>query len=193
MIASSKVTDQAQERWDLIVERFRTACILHKKSESRDSRRIIKDELPVLIKAWIQILPASLRNDAKADLRDMFEREQALVDQSCKMQQVFKETLVKKIIPELEAKIAAKYRALYVNQYERKREAIDSEAAARSWINPSFSGDSGRKRIEIGNIAGMIDALQDGEAEELANTLVDLDDIVGTMNEQGMGPLLSDS
>lgn len=192
MIASSKASQQAQERWDLIVERFRSACILHKKSETRESKVIIKHELPILIKAWIQILPASLRQDAKADLGDMFEREQALVDHSSKMQQVFKETLVKRIIPELEARIAAKYRNLYINKSDRKRAQLDDEDFARSWISPAFSKEAGSQGIAIDNVSDMIDALHDSETEELANSLVDLDDIVGTISKEDVGSLLSE-
>ena len=72
MIASSKVTEQAESRWTLIVERFRAACILHRENRDAESRQIIKGELPVLIKSWIKLLPTSLKEDAKALLSPFF-------------------------------------------------------------------------------------------------------------------------
>ena len=48
MIASMKVTEKAQERWDAIVDRFRAACILHRNGQEWESRRIVKEELPGL-------------------------------------------------------------------------------------------------------------------------------------------------
>jgi len=204
MIASSKVTDKAQNRWNLIVGRFRDACVLHKQGQEAESRRIIKQELPVLIKNWIQLLPVSLRDDAKADLRDMFEREQALVDQGAKLQKVFKETLINKIIPQLEAKIAAKYRAMYLSGYEKRAERRSSSDRLRDWISPSYArkeardaeerAKAPRHRIALGDISGMIDAIQSQEAtpasEALADSVVHLGDIVESLNHAGIDPAL---
>lgn len=197
MIASNKVTDRAEKRWNLIVARFRTACIYHKKNQTHDSRRIIKEELPSLIKAWIQILPTSLREDAKADLRDMFEREQAIVDQSVRLQKMLKETLVKQIIPQVEAKIAAKYRALYISSFEEKRQKRDSEENSSSWINPSYSNPTGRsslagsnERIGIKNVSEMIDSLQIRESEDIADNLVDIEDIAESIDRYGIDEAL---
>ena len=67
MIASTKVTEQAESRWAKIVERFRAACVLYKEGDEGESRRIIKEELPGLIRSWIKLLPSSLKSDAKAD------------------------------------------------------------------------------------------------------------------------------
>jgi hypothetical protein len=60
-----------------------------------------------MIKSWMQMLPSGLKEDAKADLRDMFTREQSIVDQGHKLQRLFKETIVKRIIPQVEARIAS--------------------------------------------------------------------------------------
>ncbi|MEM9160139.1 MAG: hypothetical protein AAGB46_13930 [Verrucomicrobiota bacterium] len=191
MIASSKVTEQAQERWDNIVERFRAACILHKQGRVSKSRSIIKEELPTLIKAWIRLLPQSFRDDAKADLRDMFEREQALVDQGWKLQRIFKDTLVKSIIPQVEAKIAAKYRAMYLGRADRKRQERLAENDA-SWVNPSYADQVGEKpRIGLDDVSGMIDSLQNQESEILADSLVGLDQLVGHMAKSGIEPLIA--
>ena len=200
MIASSKVTQTAQERWDKIVERFRAACILHKQGRQTKSRLIIKEELPELIKAWIKILPPALRDDAKADLRDMFEREQALVDQGWKLQRIFKETLVKSIIPQVEAKIAAKYRALYINGYDRRRQHRD-ESSRSSWIKPSYASErreetapsqpSSSKRVRLSDVSDMIDSLQLSDAEQLADSVVNLDQLVQHMSDSGIDPALA--
>lgn len=197
MIASSKVTDRAEKRWNLIVDRFRTACIYHKKNKTHDSKAIIKEELPSLIKAWIQILPTSLREDAKADLRDMFEREQAIVDQSCRLQKMLKETLVKQIIPQVEAKIAAKYRALYISNSEEKRQKRNSDDSASSWISPSYGSSTNRSandrstgRIGIGNVSDMIDSLQLRESEDIADDLVDIEDIAESIDRYGIDEAL---
>ena len=194
MIASSKVTTQAQERWDAIVTRFRAACILHKQGRVSKSRSIIKEELPDLIKAWIRLLPISFRDDAKADLRDMFEREQALVDQGWKLQRIFKETLIKTIIPQVEAKIAAKYRAMYITKADRRKGDRSAELDA-SWVNPSYAVRTPaepKPRIDIRDVSGMIDALQNQESERLADELVSLDQLVSHMAQNDLEPLLAD-
>jgi len=203
MIASSKVSQSAQERWDKIVERFRAACILHKQGRLTKSRAIIKEELPALIKAWIKILPASLREDAKADLRDMFEREQALVDQGWKLQRIFKETLIKSIIPQVEAKIAAKYRAIYLSGYDRRRQQRE-EGSRASWVRPSYAEDlpseaastAARrplpaKRVRLSDVSEMIDSLQQSEAERMADSVVGLESLVQRMADQGIEPILA--
>ena len=197
-----KVTERAQQRWDAIVDRFRAACILHRNGKEWESRRIIKEELPPVIKAWMQMLPPGLKEDAKADLRDMFTREQSIVDQGYKLQRLFKETLVKRIIPQVEARIAAKYRSLYVSKLEQRRKERDEAAQDNSWIRPSYSQDqekpkpsfgTGAQRIPLSDISGMIDALQDGDSEELADSLLSLEDIVLGMNNAKIDPLLADN
>ena len=61
MIASTKVTEQAESRWAKIVERFRAACVLYKEGDEGESRRIIKEELPGLIRSWTKLLPHNIR------------------------------------------------------------------------------------------------------------------------------------
>lgn len=198
MIASMKVTERAQQRWDAIVERFRTACILHRNGKEWESRRIIKEELPPMIKLWMQMLPAGLKEDAKADLRDMFTREQSIVDQGFKLQRLFKETLVKRIIPQVEARIASKYRSLYVTKLEQRRNQ-QNEALQSSWVKPSYSDDvrhsaqftTGDQRVKLGDISGMIDALQETDNDALADSILSLEDIVQGMNDAQIDPVLT--
>lgn len=202
MIASMKVTERAQQRWDAIVERFRTACILHRNGKEWESRRVIKEELPPLIKEWMMMLPVGLKEDAKADLRDMFTREQSLVDQSYKLQRLFKETLVKRIIPQVEAKIASKYRAIYIDKLEERRREREAIHLSSSWVRPSYSEEglpydtgsfgTGDQRIRIGDVAGMIDALQEADNEAMAEEIITLEEIVQGMNESEISPALSD-
>ncbi|HAT60748.1 MAG TPA: hypothetical protein DCS60_08270 [Opitutae bacterium] len=89
LIAPSKVTEQTEGRWALTVERFSSACILHRENWEVESRQPIEGELPVLVTSWIKLLPTSLGRDAKADLRDMFTKEQYLVDQRMRLRNVF--------------------------------------------------------------------------------------------------------
>jgi hypothetical protein len=132
MIASSKVTEKAENRWTLIVKRFRSACVLYREGCNIASRRIIGDELPELIRAWIKLLPAALKEDAKADLRDMFTREQSIVDQGLKIQGIFKETLMKNVIPQVEEQVAAKYRTLYLQEQQERKTCLVDEAQEAS-------------------------------------------------------------
>ena len=193
MIASNKVTERAQKRWNLIVDRFRAACVLNREKRYEESKRIIRKELPLLIKAWMQLLPASMKQDAKADLRDMFDREQALVDQGMRLKRVFKDTLVNSIIPKVEARIAAKYRSLYISGYDRRKEERDSEENQASWVSPSYNQPRDR-RVKLDDVSEMIDELQRDEVEEkenLADKLVNLEDIVGRMKENNIEPILA--
>lgn len=199
MIASMKVTDRAQQRWDAIVERFRHACILHRNGKEWESRRIIKEDLPPMIKQWMQMLPAGLKEDAKADLRDMFTREQSIVDQGHKLQRLFRETLVKRIIPQVEARIASKYRSIYVSKLDERRAQREGQLGG-SWVRPSYSEesapapqpfDTGSHRVKLGDISGMIDALQENDSEALADSILSLEDIVQGMNEAKIDPLLN--
>jgi len=199
MIASMKVTDRAQTRWDAIVELFRAACILHRDGKEWESRRIVKEELPPLIKQWMQILPSGLKNDAKADLRDMFTREQSLVDQGQKLQKLYKETLVKHIIPKIEQRIASKYRSLYIAKLQKGKREREQELAS-SWVQPyygesaghkdSSSFGTGDKRVELGKVSEMIDALQSSDNNNIADSILSLDEIVSSMDEAGIDPLL---
>ncbi len=197
MIASSKVTEQAESRWKLIVERFRAACILHREKRESESRRIIKEELPDLIKSWIKLLPTSLKEDAKADLRDMFTKEQSLVDQGMRLQNVFRETLVKRIIPQVEEQVAAKYRAIYLR--EQQKRALEVEASRkRPWVKTATpqatSQESSPKgRISISDISSMIDAVQRNDSEILANSILPLDEIVGTLGRANIDAILAES
>lgn len=200
MIASIKVTERAQERWDAIVERFRAACILHRDGKEWESRRIIKEEMPPMIKAWMQILPSGLKDDAKADLRDMFTREQSIVDQGHKLQRLFKETMVKRIIPQVEARISSKYRAIYLAKMDKKREQREEELSS-SWISPSYGEDvseaqefnTGGQRVKINDVSDMIDALQEGDNDALADSILSLEDIVQGMNDASIDPILSEN
>lgn len=196
MIASSKVTEQAESRWTLIVERFRSACILHREGQEAESRRIIKVELPDLIKSWIKLLPTSLKEDAKADLRDMFTKEQSLVDQGMRLQNVFRETLVKRIIPQVEEQIAAKYRSLYIK--ERQKRALELQASRkRPWVKTHSSSQepelSRNGRISIGDVNDMIDAVQRNDSEIIANSTLPLSEIVGTLKRANLDALLTNA
>lgn len=202
MIASSKTTQQAEQRWNRIVERFRAACVLHRQGKAEASRRVVKEELPILVKAWIQLLPASLREDAKADLRDMFEREQTLVDRSFDMRRAFRETLVRKVIPDLEAKLSAKYRSLYIERQSRERQERESQNES-SWVSPSYSRQGSgepsaspaakaRTRVRIEDVSGMIDALQSRETGDLAASALSLDTILDTLQKSGLSRTLQD-
>ncbi|MDQ8202957.1 hypothetical protein [Pelagicoccus sp. SDUM812003] len=194
-----KVTERAQQKWDAIVERFRAACILHRNGKEWESRRIIKEELPPLIKSWMQILPVGLKEDAKADLRDMFTREQSIVDQGHKLQRLFKETLVKRIIPQVEARIASKYRSIYVSKLDQKR-SLRNEELSGSWVRPSYGEpaespaplgfNTGKQKVKLGDISGMIDALQENDSDALADSILSLEDIVKGMNDAQIDPIL---
>lgn len=201
MIASMKVTERAQQRWDAIVERFRAACILHRAGQEWESRRVIREELPPLIKSWMQMLPAGLKEDAKADLRDMFTREQSMVDQGHKLQRLFKETLVKRIIPQIEERIASKYRSIYAAKLDQRHEAREAARREGSWVRPSYGPDGkaeengfgmGGRRVRFDDVAGMIDALQQGDSETMADSVLSLGDIVQGMNDAGIDPILTD-
>ncbi len=197
MIASSKVTEQAESRWKLIVERFRAACILHREKRESESRRIIKEELPDLIKSWIKLLPSSLKDDAKADLRDMFTKEQSLVDQGMRLQNVFRETLVKRIIPQVEEQVAAKYRAIYLR--EQQKRALEIEASRkRPWVKTASAQSTSQEsshngRISITDISSMIDAVQQNDSEIIANSILPLDEIVGTLGRANIDAILAES
>ncbi|MBC2604466.1 hypothetical protein [Pelagicoccus albus] len=193
-----KVTNRAQDRWDAIVGRFRVACILHRDGKEWESRRIIKEELPPLIKQWMQMLPTGLKEDAKADLRDMFTREQSIVDQGHKLQKLFKETLVKRIIPQVEERIAAKYRSLYVAKLEQEKAKRQNEMSG-SWVRPSYvekdpkppaDFNTGGRRIKLGDVSDMIDALQAADSEALADEILSLNEIVEGMNDAQIDPIL---
>ena len=197
MIASSKVTEQAENRWTLIVERFRAACILHWENRDAESHQIIKEELPVLIKSWIKLLPTSLKEDAKADLRDMFTKEQSLVDQGMRLQNVFRETLVQQIIPQVEEQVAAKYRATYLKDQQKR--AHDLEAVRkRTWVklsSPKATSleSSQERRVSINDVRSMIDAVQKNDSELIANSMLPLNQIVGTLDRARVDTILSES
>tara|TARA_B110000037_G_scaffold197627_1_gene235887 strand:+ start:8457 stop:9053 length:597 start_codon:yes stop_codon:yes gene_type:complete len=191
MIASIKVTEKAENRWTLIVERFRSACVLYRKGCNIESRRIIKDELPELIRAWIQLLPAALKEDAKADLHDMFTREQSIVDQGLKLQGIFKETLMKSIIPQVEEQVAAKYRTLYFQEPQERK-------TRQAWNPSTFQTrpqtfERAHKRIPLDDVQTMIDAVQEQESESegIADSILSLDKIVATLNQAQITPLLT--
>lgn len=200
MIASTKVTEKAENRWTLIVERFRSACVLYREGSNVESRRIIKDELPELIKAWIQLLPRALKEDAKADLRDMFTREQSIVDQGLKLQSIFKETLIKSIIPQVEEQVAAKYRTLYLQEQQKRKQRREEDVRQIWKTSASLSSPQEQpfpsKRIDLGNVPEMIDAVQQQENEmqneRLADSVLSLDEIVTTLNREGITPLLAE-
>ncbi len=147
----------------------------------------------------MQLLPSGLKADAKADLRDMFTREQGIVDQGHKLQRLFKETMIKRIIPQIEARISSKYRALYASKLNKKREERQ-EALSSSWVNPSYGVEdavdsdafnTGSQRVKINDVSGMIDALQENDNLALADSIISLDDIVHDMNEATIDPILS--
>ncbi len=195
MIASSKVTEQAERRWTDIVERFRTACILHREGQEAESRRIIKEEMPGLIKSWIKLLPPSLKEDAKADLRDMFTKEQSLVDQGLRLQNVFKQTLMQRIIPQVEEQVAAKYRSFYIREQQKRALELES-SRKRPWLQPPSGSDkdpvpSRNGRVSLGDVSRMIDAVQRNDSEILANAILPLDDIVGTLNRAHIDAILT--
>ena len=144
------------------------------------------------------MLPTGLKEDAKADLRDMFTREQSIVDQGHKLQRLFKETLVKRIIPQVEERIAAKYRSLYVTKLEQNKAKRQAELEG-SWVRPTYSDEAppipegfntGNRRIKLGDVSEMIDALQEVDNEELADSILSLDDIVQGMNDAHIDPIL---
>jgi len=196
MIASSKVTEQAESRWTKIVERFRSACVLYKEGDEAESRRIIKEELPELIRSWIKLLPSSLKNDAKADLRDMFNREQSIVDQGIRLRNVYRDTLIKRIIPQVEEQVAAKYRDIYLKEQQRQfRAHQDGVARNRPWVQTAarhshIEREKGAGPIAIDDVPSMIDAVQKGDSEELARSVLRLEEIVGSINNAQVNDLV---
>ena len=196
MIASTKVTEQAESRWAKIVERFRAACVLYKEGDEGESRRIIKEELPGLIRSWIKLLPSSLKSDAKADLRDMFNREQSIVDQGMRLRNVYRDTLVKRIIPKVEEQVAAKYREIYLK--EQRREILahqDGAARNRPWVQNAASHSQIKRDLAPGSIAiddvpCMIDAVQKSDSESIAKSVLPLNEIVGSINNAQASELI---
>ena len=188
MIASTKVTEQAESRWTKIVERFRTACVLFKEGDEGESRRIIKEELPALIRSWIKLLPSALKNDAKADLRDMFNREQSIVDQGMRLRNVYRDTLVKRIIPKVEEQVAAKYREIYLKEQRRQILAHqDGAARNRPWVRTALSHSQIKRELTPGSISiddvpSMIDAVQKSDSQSIAKSVLPLNEIVGSIN-----------
>jgi len=196
MIASSKVTEQAGNRWTKIVEYFRSACVLYKEGDEAESRRIIKEELPELIRSWIKLLPSSLKKDAKADLRDMFDREQSIVDQGIRLRNAYRDTLIKRIIPQVEEQVAAKYRDIYLREQQRQfRAHQDGDARNRPWVQTAtrhsrIERETGAGQIAIDDVTSMIDAVQKSDSEELANSVLPLGEIVGSINNAKVSDLL---
>mgnify|MGYP001173523818 FL=1 len=196
MIASTKVTEQAENRWAKIVERFRAACVLYKEGDESESRRIIKEELPALIRSWIKLLPSSLKNDAKADLRDMFNREQSIVDQGIRLRNVYRDTLIRQIIPQVEEQVAAKYREIYSNE-QRRQILAHQDGAARSqpWLQAAASESqlnrkSETETIAIDDVSSIIDAVQRSNSEDLAMSVLPLKEIVGSISNAQLSDLI---
>ena len=196
MIASTKVTEQAESRWAKIVERFRAACVLYKEGDEGESRRIIKEELPGLIRSWIKLLPSSLKSDAKADLKDMFNREQSIVDQGMRLRNAYRDTLVKRIIPRVEEQVAAKYREIYLKEQRRQILAHqDGAARNRPWVQIAASHshierDLGPGSIAIDDVPSMIDAVQKSDSESIAKSVLPLNEIVGSINNSQASELI---
>ena len=196
MIASTKVTEQAESRWAKIVERFRAACVLYKEGDEGESRRIIKEELPGLIRSWIKLLPSSLKSDAKADLKDMFNREQSIVDQGMRLRNAYRDTLVKRIIPRVEEQVAAKYREIYLKEQRRQILAHqDGAARNRPWVqiaarHSHIKRDLGPGSIAIDDVPSMIDAVQKSDSESIAKSVLPLNEIVGSINNSQASELI---
>ena len=196
MIASTKVTEQAESRWVKVVERFRAACVLYKEGDEGESRRIIKEELPGLIRSWIKLLPSSLKNDAKADLKDMFNREQSIVDQGMRLRNAYRETLVKRIIPRVEEQIAAKYREIYLKEQRRQMIAHQDGAARKrpgvqiATPHSHIKQDLGPGSIAIDDVPSMIDAVQKSDSESIAKSVLPLNEIVGSINNSQASELI---
>lgn len=198
MIVPSKDSAKAEDRWTLIVERFRAACILYKEGSKIESRRIIKEELPDLIRAWSRSFPAALMEEAKADLREMFTREQSIVDQGLKLQCIYKETLTKSIIPQVEEQVAAKYRTLYLQEQRERKERRKNDSLPQ-WEGPTFrsrphSFGQLNKRIPIDNVREMIDSVREmeNESENLTDSVPTLNEIVSTLKQSNATPRLSE-
>lgn len=196
MIASTKVTEQAESRWVKVVERFRAACVLYKEGDEGESRRIIKEELPGLIRSWIKLLPSSLKSDAKADLKDMFNREQSIVDQGMRLRNAYRETLVKRIIPRVEEQIAAKYREIYLKE-QRRQMITHQDGAARKRPGVQIAAphshikqDLGPGSIAIDDVPSMIDAVQKSDSESIAKSVLPLNEIVGSVNNSQASELI---
>ena len=196
MIASTKVTEQAESRWAKIVERFRADCVLYKEGDEVESRRIIKEELPGLIRSWIKLLPSSLKSDAKADLKDMFNREQSIVDQGMRLRNAYRETLVKRIIPRVEEQIAAKYREIYLKE-QRRQMITHQDGAARkrpgvqiAAAHSHIKQDLGPGSIEIDDVPSMIDTVQKSDSESIAKSVLPLNEIVGSINNSQASELI---
>lgn len=185
MIASTKVTENAEKRWNLIVERFRAACILHRQHKPEESRRIVKEELPQLIKEWIRLLPVALKEDAKADLRDMFTKEQAIVDQGLKLQTIFKETLVNRIIPQVEEQVEAKYRELY-----QRRQSLQNRSreisTLKSWGKPEASNEPQPLGMQP------VETEPKLPSEAITESIPSLDEIVTTLKQNHLDSILTD-
>lgn len=196
MIASTKVSEQVESRWAKIVERFRAACVLYKEGDEGESRRIIKEELPGLIRAWIKLLPSSFKSDAKADLRDMFNREQSIVDQGMRLRNAYRDTLVKRIIPQVEEQVAAKYREIYLK--EQRRQILAHQDGAphnRPWVQTAASHsqikrDLAPRPIAIDDVPSMIDAVQKSDSESIAKSVLSLNEIVGSINDAQASELI---
>ncbi len=127
----------------------------------------------------------------------MFTKEQSIVDQSLRLQNIFKDTLVKRIIPQVEEHVAAKYRALYLKEQATKAKELEA-SRKRPWVktaNPSNqstrSEDS--RRISIGNVSGMIDSVQRNESEIMAKSILSLDEIASTLGNAKIDSVLSET
>ena len=85
---------------------------------------------------------------------------------------------------------------MYITRSDRRKEERTQEQSA-SWVNPSYSDQEAtenapKPRIDLSDVSGMIDALQDQESEGLADDLLSLDQLVGHMSENGIEPMMAE-
>ena len=121
----------------------------------------------------------------------MFTREQSIVDQGLKLQGIFKETLIKSIIPQVEEQVAAKYRTLYLQEPQERK-------TRQAWNPSTFQTrpqtfERPHKRIPLDDVQTMIDAVQEQESESegIVDSILSLDKIVATLNQAQITPLLT--
>ncbi|MEM9234097.1 MAG: beta-ketoacyl synthase N-terminal-like domain-containing protein, partial [Pseudomonadota bacterium] len=106
-----------------------------------------------------------------------------------KLQRLFKETLVQSIIPQVEERIAAKYRSMYVAKLDERRKQRAEQGNSGSWVRPSYSesrqeNDKPPLGFGTGEAMGKQDVVFAGGGEELDWTMSNMFDAMGAMSSK---------
>lgn len=179
----------SEDYWNELVELFREACLSYHEGHESEAKKLAIDILPELIRRWSKASPES-SDEKRLRLQNMFIEESRRIADAGIIQRMIVNRLSERVLPSImnelkqhgfaptggnSGKRLPQNTADLLEQAEKNPEenklmqkALEKNRA----ITPGGATlSTGKRKVPVGDVSGMIDALQGSEYKSMAQQI----------------------